>query len=97
MNSLTLASSHVLPTRFSPISPDFLGRLRPSTTTTCHRRESTFHLYEVKVESRFSRKPSGGPREPRGGPENLGRRRVPEVRDTDDDDYYYVAGNTTTP
>ena len=65
---------------------DFLGRLR--------RRESTFHLYEVKVESRFSRKPSGGPREPRGGPENLGRRRVPEVRDTDDDDYYYVAGLT---
>ncbi len=27
--------------------------------------------------------PSGGPREPRGGPENLGRRRVPEVRDTE--------------
>ncbi len=23
------------------------------------------------------------PREPRGGPENLGRRRVPEVRDTE--------------
>ena len=32
-------------------------------------REPTFHLYEVKVESRFSR----------NGPVNLGRRRVPST------------------
>ncbi len=34
-----------------------------------NRRESTFHLYGVKVESRFSR----------NGPVHLGRRRVPST------------------
>ncbi len=48
--------------------PRFTGHPRGSRERF---EKSTFHLYEVKVESRFSR----------NGPVNLGRRGAPEVRD----------------
>ena len=46
-----------------------LSNTRRNTRENIVSRESTFHLYEVKVESRFSR----------NGPVNLGRRRVPST------------------
>ena len=64
-------------TRVSPIVTDFFQEVGSGTSwrsemtnasnDDSNRRESTFRLYEVKVESRFSR----------NGPVNLGRRRVP--------------------